>query len=231
MSSEDPADVQIVPLDGGPARTLVASRPDFAPGMLSFLVWSPDGAALAVNGTAAGKAPAPSLTRAYDVATGRVLGGTKPAPASGMPVRWDGDAVVLLSWGKKLDWRPGKGEPTTHPNEALRLHSPDGRYTVAFRSSGLEIADPGGHRSFRARGEEDRTAVGGIHDNPEEPPWLGAGALVLESDATMALDLATAKLRYLFPEGEFQFVSASEDGTRVVARDAEARLLWGRVAR
>jgi len=203
--------------------------------MLSAMVWSPDGAALAVNGRGAGKAPAPTLTRAYDVATGRVLAGTRPAPASGIPVRWDGDAVVLLSWGKKgretLDWRPGKGEPTFRPHDVPLLHSPDARFTVAFRTAGLDIADPGGHRSFRARGEEDRTGIAAIRDNLEEAPWLGAGALVVESDAPMALDLATAKLRYLFPEGEFQFVSASEDGTRVVARHDQARLVWGRVAR
>jgi len=213
----------------------VSSQPDFSPGMMSSVVWSPDGAALAVNGTAAGKSPGSSLTRAYDVASGRVLASTRPAPASGIPLRWDADALVLLSWGKKgretLAWRPGKGEPTPRPHDVPLLHSADARFTIGFRNASLEIADPGGHRSFRARGEEDRTGIAAIRDNPEEAPWLGAGALVLDSDAPMALDLATAKLRYLFPEGDFRFVSASEDGTRVVARDAEARLVWGRVAR
>lgn len=232
LSSADPGEVLVAPVDGGPARMLVAAQPDFTVGMMSRVVWSPDGAALAVNGMAAAKGLA-TLARAYDVATGRVLAGTRPEPVAGIPVGWEGDAVVLLKWGKKgretVRWRPGKGEPIPDRHRAP-LHSPDGRYTVALRSSGLEIADPSGHRTFKARGEEDRGAMTALSENAEAP-WLGAGALVLDSDSPVALDLATAKLRYLFPEGKFTFVGASDDGQRVVARDADGRLVWGRVAR
>jgi hypothetical protein len=236
LSSEDPGDVVLVPIGGGAARPLVTSGADFVVGMMSQPVWAPDGAALAVDGRAPGKPPRPTLTRVYDAASGRLLASTPSATPGPAPKRWDRDGLILRTWAKDgeqtLRWLPGKSAPAAeHRAAATPLRSPDGRYVVAFRGAGVDISGPGGRRRFDARSAGDRAAVDALHDDPELTAWLGGGALVLQSDAPVALDLATAKLRYLFPDGDFQFLSASADGGRVIARDRERRLLWGAVAR
>jgi hypothetical protein len=119
---------------------------------------------------------------------------------------------------------PARPDPTA-------LRSPDGRYTIAFHGATIEISGAGGRRRFVARSAGDRAAVRRLREDPGRARWLGTGALLLEADAPMALDLATATLRSLLPDGELQFVIATADGQRVVARDRKLGLVWGRVAR
>jgi hypothetical protein len=235
VSSEDPGDLLVAPMNGDDARALMTSSDDFTVGMLSQPVWSPDGTMLAIDGRVAGKPPRASQTRVYDAAGGRLLASTPAEVGGPVPRRWDRDTLILRRWNddgeQTLRWRPGKAGPVVDHRAATTLRSPDGRYTVAFHGASVDISGPGGRRRFDAKTEGDRAAVGALQEDPDLVAWLGGTALLLRSDEPMALDLATAKLHYLFANGDLQFVSASPDGARVVARDREKRLLWGAVAR
>ena len=198
VSSEDPGEVLVAAMDGSAPRSVVSGGPDFSPTMFSRVSWSPDGTTLTIPGLVPGKVPRVSLTRVYDVASGKMLSSATT--------------------------------PKDRKAPAASLRSPDGRYTLAVHETSVDISGPGGRRRFQPRSEGDRSAVEALSDGPEEAAWLGGGALVLMSETPMALDLAAAKLRYIFPDDELQFMSASDDGTIVVARDDAKRLLWGRVA-
>jgi len=141
----------------------------------------------------------------------------------GQPPRPKQTRVYDAGTGQLIASRPTAAKP-----DATTLRAPDGRHTVAFRDASIQID---GRRRFDAKSEAERTAVAALREHPERAAWLGGRALVLQSDAPMALDLATGKLRYIFPEGDFELMSASDDGSRVVARDRDQRLLWGRVGR
>jgi len=67
-------------------------------------------------------------------------------------------------------------------------------------------------------------------EDPLTASWVGGHGLVLAGDADLVLDLATVRLRYLFPAGEARLAGASADGRLVVARGGEDKLLWGQVA-
>jgi hypothetical protein len=236
LSSDDPGDLLIAPIEGGPLVRVASASDDFTPWMFSRFVWSTDGAAIAISGRGPNTPQRRALTRVYDAATGKLIASTAGSePAGRAPLRWEGDTLVLEEWAKAgrqmWRWRPGSGEPTRDRKAQLgAVRSPDGRYAVAFRETGVDISGPGGRRRFQPRGEADRAAVEALSDGPEDAEWLGGATLVLTTDAAMALDLATGKMRYLFPTDDVKFVSASADGI-VIARDDAARFLWGRVAR
>ncbi|HEY7375433.1 MAG TPA: hypothetical protein VIF57_24965 [Polyangia bacterium] len=236
LGADNPGALLVVPLDGGSARTLVAKSDDFNVGNFSRPVWSPDGAALAVDVEArGGSRPRPTHARVYDATTGELLART-PANKAGFgpaPKRWEGDTLVLRAWTESggdriLRWRPGDRPPLPARPDPTTLRSPDGRYTIAFHGATIEISGAGGRRRFVAKNEGDRAAVRWLREDPTRTKWLGSDALLLDADAPMALDLATAKLRYLLPDGELQFVTATADGQRVIARDSKLGLLWGR---
>jgi hypothetical protein len=237
LGADNPGALLVVPLDGGSARTLVAKSDDFDVGNFSQPVWSPDGAALAVDVEArGGTRPRPTHTRVYDATTGQLLART-PSGKAGFgpaPRRWDGETLVLREWteggDRTLRWRPGGGPPVPARPDPTALRSPDGRYAIAFHGATIEISGAGGRRRFVAQSAGDRAAVRWLREDPGRTRWLGSGALVLEAGAPMALDLATAKLRPLLPDGELLFVIATADGQRVIARDSKLGLLWGRVA-
>jgi hypothetical protein len=160
-------------------------------------------------------------------------------------VRWSPDGTQLIVEGlgppklprdaltRVYDVASGRmlSSATAKPPPTAPVRSPGGRYTVTFRTTSVDIAGPGGRRRFQPRSEDHRAAVEALSEDPEVAPWVGGGAVVLMSGTPMALELATAKLRYVFPDDDLQFMSASGDGGIIVARDDAKRLLWGRVAK
>jgi hypothetical protein len=238
LGADNPGALLVVPLDGGSARTLIARSDDVSVGNFSQPVWSPDGAALAVDVEArAGQRPRPTHARVYDATSGQLLARTlsNKAGFGPAPKQWEGDTLVLREWtesgDRTLRWRPGSGPPAPARPEPAALRSPDGRYAISFHGATVEISGAGGRRRFVARSAEHRAAVRSLRETPALAKWLGRDALVLEAGAPMALDLATAKLRALLPDGELMFVFAAADGQRVIARDSRLGLVWGRVAR
>jgi hypothetical protein len=242
-SSTDPGEVVLVDLATGAKKTLVASSDAFVVGMATSIVWAPDGRALAVGGHSPGKPPQ-SITRLYDPTDGRIVDATRP-DVDGLPARWDAGGVVLTGWVKPSTddpaaslehrtwrWQPGKSEPKpSAAGGSTEVHSPDGRVVVRSTAAALEIAGPAGPRRLvPLTDQRDRAAFDALEDDPSVATWLGPRSLVLASDAEVVLDLETAKLRYLFPEGELRLVSASPDGRRIIARDPNGKMLWAEVS-
>src|SRR5262249_9633002 len=126
-------------------------------------------------------------------------------------------------------WQPGQHDPKTVASDA-KLRSPDGALTVDVTPEALTIESSNGRRRFASENPQDRSPLDGLAEDPSLAEWLGPKALVLASDADVVLDLRTAKLRYLFPEGNLRFVHASPDGRRVIAEDPDNGLFWGTVA-
>jgi hypothetical protein len=238
LGADNPGALLVVPLGGGNARTLIARSDDVSVGNFSQPVWSPDGAALAVDVEArAGQRPRPTHARVYDATSGQLLARTlsNKAGYGPAPKRWEGDTLVLREWtesgDRTLRWRPGGGPPVPGRPDPTTLRSPDGRYAISFHGATIEISGAGGRRRFVAGSAEHRAAIRSLRETPALAKWLGSDALVLEAGAPMALDLATATLRTLLPDGELQFVIAAGDGQSVIARDSKRGLLWGRVVR
>ena len=147
---DDPADLLIVPMDASPSRhgvrPLITASDDFTLRTTSQVIWSPDGAALAVDGEGPGERPRPTHTRVYDARAGRLLARTPSDTPGPAPTRWEGETLFLRkrteSGAQILRWRPGKGAPTPARPDATPLRSPDGRHTVAFHGASIQITLP-----------------------------------------------------------------------------------------
>jgi hypothetical protein len=240
MSSADPAEVVIVGLADGGARSLVSSTADFAVG--SRMIWSPDGRRIAIAGHAPTNSARRAVTGVFDVASGARVA-LSPPSTNGRPAWWDSGGLILesLSATRRDDlplrrslwsWLPGEGDPQpTRDDPDPVFVSPDKRFAVVLRLEAIEICCPHGGRRFAPEGDAEQAAVAAMRiDGLDEASWIGPHALVLRIDPgpELVLDLDQGKLRYLFTDEGATLHCASADGRLTVARDANGDYLWGR---
>jgi hypothetical protein len=88
------------------------------------------------------------------------------------------------------------------------------------------ITGPGGSKRVVASRPEDVEAFHAVGE-VENQHWIGPQLVLIQLDEPMVVDLATGKLRYLFPaDGGLHFEVASRDGRTLIARDDQDNLLW-----
>ncbi len=150
-------------------------------------------------------------------------------PRDGGPMQWDPDGLLLGSVENISKhghfiyatgrWDAPRGE--AREEKQPRLWSPDQRFSIRICDSAVTIGQPGREeRTITFSRPEDLEALGNVMDGLYEGQlaWLGGHSLILEGDSTMVLDLETGQLRYIFPDDDTIFVSASPDGRYVIGQ-------------
>jgi hypothetical protein len=227
-AASDPVELRIVDAEVAAPVKLIApgSQLDFTPSIL----WSPMGGSLAVV-TLDEKEAHKQVLRVFDAADGHEIAST-PLGLNSALLDWTSEGVFFSSTPSDTTtcyrWRPAQGGPVALPSPPDR-RSPDNRYSFRLVEGGVEVVGPEGVVPFPTVFTEDRHAL--EYAASVRAWWLGSHQLLLVSDDLLVLDLATRKLRYLFPHDRSLLLQgASSDGRVVIARDENDHLVWARAS-
>ncbi|MCC7386880.1 MAG: hypothetical protein IT384_33900 [Deltaproteobacteria bacterium] len=217
-SSDDPGQLVTINTETSSVVPLMKHSP--AP---TIVVWSPDGSRLAI-GLQVGRKNSTLILST----TGKELA-SAGTELDVVPASWDPDGLVL----RHVDWDPSndpsyrfyRWNPPTRPMEIkdLPLVSPDGSAALSASEGGLKIRGSTPHDLPLAR-KDDRDAAEAILENG--PDWLGSKAFLWHAEDLLVLNVASGKLRFLFPVGIYRFLSASTDGRYVLARRGDGEAVW-----
>jgi hypothetical protein len=234
--STETASLRIIDVSSGAWSTLLESTAPFSFGRGTSIVWSPDGARLALSGAdSTREPPLPTEIRVLDMPGGGVVARLKQS-ASQHCLGFDERAlrICLRSWApggreEVVRWVPSDGDRIELEPPVLCHRSPDGRFQVRARRDGLMVRD--GRRARELPVALPETACLAPHELAAWiPQWLGDRVVVLPDACDRAVDLEELSVRPLLGDSEAarSIVGVSPTlGVVLVLRDRT--LVYGRV--